>query len=94
MSEWPEVQVCYVLPSGVATLPFEGGAITCRVTIGHIKAPDTGLLEEMETKVEPVPWRNAETRDEAIATIETRNDLGEEMRAKLLAHVRQTAWYE
>lgn len=94
MSDWPEVQTCYVLPSGVATLPFEGGAITCRVTLGHINTPDTGLLEEMQSKAEPVPWRNAEIRDEAIAAIETRNDLGEEMRAKLLTHIRQTPWYE
>lgn len=94
MSDWPEVQTCYVLPSGVATLPFEGGAITCRVTLGHINAPDTGLLEEMQSKADPVPWRNAEIRDEAIAAIETRNDLGVEMRAKLLTHIRQTPWYE
>ena len=66
MSDWPEVQTCYVLPSGVATLPFEGGAITCRVTLGHINAPDTGLLEEMQSKADPVPWRNAEIRDEAM----------------------------
>lgn len=94
MSDWPEVQTCYVLPSGVATLPFEGGAITCRVTLGHINAPDTGIAEEMQSTAEPVPWRNAETRDEAITAIEARNDLGEEMRAKLLAHIRQTPWYE
>lgn len=94
MSDWPEVQTCYVLPSGVATLPFEGGAITCRVTLGHINAPNTGLLEEMQSKVEPVPWRDTQTRDEAIAAIEARNDLSEEMRAKLLTHIRQTPWYE
>ena len=94
MNDWPEVQVCYVLPSGVATLPFDGGAITCRVTIGHINAPDTGLLEEMQTKAEPVPWRNMATRDAALSTIRARGDLDEEMRAKLLAHIRQTAWYE
>jgi len=94
MSDWPEVQICFVLPSGVATLPFEGGTITCRVTLGHINAPDTGLLEEMRTKAEPVPWRNAETRHEAIGIIETRGDLGEQIRAKLLAHIHQTAWYE
>lgn len=94
MSDWPEVQFCYVLPSGVATLPFDGGAITCRVTLGHINAPDTGLLEEMHTKADPVPWRNVETRDAALSTITARGDFDEEMRAKLLAHVRQTAWYE
>lgn len=94
MSDWPEVQFCYVLPSGVATLPFDGGAITCRVTLGHINAPDTGLLEEIRAKAEPVPWRNTDTRDEAISAIETRGDLDETMREKLLTHIRQTAWYE
>jgi hypothetical protein len=94
MTDWPEIQICCVLPSGVATLPFEGGTITCRVTLGHINAPDTGLLDEIQTKAEPVPWRNVETRDEAISTIKIRGDIDEEMRAKLLAHIRQTAWYE
>ncbi len=94
MTDWPEVQICFVLPSGVATLPFEGGTITCRVTLGHINAPDTGLLEEMQTKAEPVPWRNTETRNEAIGIIETRGDLDKDLQAKLLSHIRQTAWYE
>lgn len=94
MTDWPEVQICFVLPSGVATLPFEGGTITCRVTLGHINAPGTGLLEEILTMAEPVPWRNAATRNEAIGIIETRGDLDKELRAKLLSHIRQTAWYE
>ncbi|GAA6187651.1 hypothetical protein [Litorivita sp. NS0012-18] len=94
MTEWPEIQICCVLPSGVATLPFEGGTITCRVTLGHINAPDTGLLKELKTKAEAVPWRNARIRDEAISTIEVRGDIDEETRANLLAHIRQTAWYQ
>lgn len=94
MNDWPEVQVCYVLPSGVATLPYDGGTITCRVTLGHINAPDTGIIEEMQTKAEPVPWQSVETRDAALSTIEARGDLDGNMREKLLAHIRQTAWYE
>ena len=94
MTDWPEIQICCVLPSGVATLPFEGGTITCRVTLGHINAPDTGILDEIQTKAEPVPWRNVETRDEAISMIKLRGDIDEEMRAKLLAHIHNTAWYE
>lgn len=94
MDDWPEVQVCFVLPSGVATLPFDGGAITCRVTIGHINAPDTGLLEEMRSKAEPVPWRDAEVRDEAISLIKTKSGLGADVKQQLLNHVRNTPWYE
>lgn len=94
MNDWPEVQICYVLPSGVATLPFEGGAITCRVTIGHINAPETGLLGEMQSKSEPVPWRNAEIRDEAISLIERKSDLKGDVKHRLLNHVRNTPWYE
>lgn len=94
MNDWPEVQVCYVLPSGVATLLFGGGAITCRVTIGHINAPDTGLLEEMQSKAVPVPWRNAEVRDEAISLIERKQDLKADLKHRLLNHVRNTPWYE
>lgn len=94
MTDWPEIKICCVLPSGVATLPFEGGTITCRVTLGHINAPDTGLLAEMQTMAEPVPWRNTEIREQAISEIRAKGDLDEKLREKLLVHILQTAWYE
>lgn len=92
---WPEVQVCYILPCGTATLPFEGGTITCRVAVGHLDAPDTGLIVEMQRAAqEPTPWRNAEVREEALAIIGDRKGLGEDLRRRLLTHVRRTPWYE
>ena len=94
MTGWPEIQVCFVLPSGVATVPFEGGALTCRVAVGHLDAPDTGLIDEMRSGAEPVPWRSAILRDEALRAIEERSDLEDRTRRRLLAHVRRTPWYE
>lgn len=93
-SEWPEVQVAVLLPSGVATIPFDGGAVTCRVTLGHPDAPDTGIIEEMRSGAEPVPWRSAAVRDEALWTIETREEMDDDLRRELLDHVRRTPWYE
>jgi hypothetical protein len=94
MTDWPDVQVCVVLPSGVATLPFEGGAITCRVTVGHLDAPATGLIAEMDAGGDPVPWRSALVRDEALWSIETRIGLDEDVRRRLMAHVRRTPWFD
>lgn len=94
MTEWPDVQVSIVLPSGVATLPVEGGAITCRVTVGHLDAPSTGLIDEMTSGAEPVPWRSSRVRDEALWSIETRLGVDEGVRQRLLDHVRGTPWFE
>ena len=93
MTDWPDVQVCVVLPSGVATLPFDGGAITCRVTVGHLDAPGTGLIEEMTSGAEPVPWRSARVRDEALWSIETRLGVDEDVRRRLLKWVSASPFY-
>lgn len=94
-TEWPEVQVCIILPCGTVTLPVEdGGTITCRSAVGHIDAPDTGLVAEMRAGREPTPWRSAELRDAALAEIDRREDLDDETRRRLRAHVRRTPWYE
>ena len=93
-SDWPEVEVVIVLPSGVATLTFDGGAITCRVTLGHLDAPVTGLIAELRAGAEPVPWRSAQVRDEALWSIETRIGLDQEIRQELMDHVRKTPWFE
>ena len=94
MTDWPDVQVCVVLPSGVATLPFDGGAITGRVTVGHLDAPCTGLIAELDAGCDPVPWRSAGVRDEALWSIETRIGLDDDVRQRLLDHVRGTPWFD
>jgi len=93
-NDWPEVQICYVLPCGTATLPFKGGTITCRVAVGHLDTPETGLIDEMRGGREPTPWRSAEIREEALATVGNRADLDETMKRRLLSHLRRTPWYE
>ncbi len=94
-TEWPEVRVCIILPCGTVTLPVEdGGTITCRAAVGHLDAPDTGLIEEMRNGREPTPWRSAEIRDAALVEIDRREDLDDETRRRLRAHVRRTPWYE
>lgn len=92
--EWPDIQIAYIAPSGIATLPVAGGAIVCRVVLGHIDASDTGLIREIEKQREPVPWLNKQVRQEAISRIQEREDLTEGERARLLKHIKKTPWYE
>jgi hypothetical protein len=89
------VTVIHVMPSGVATLPLpDGTAVTCRVTLGHLDCPDTGLIDELSRRREPTPWRSLAIRDEALATIDERSDLDQATQARLLHHVRNSPYYE
>lgn len=89
------VTVVHVMPSGVATLPLpDGTALTCRVTVGHLDCPDTGLLDELSRGHEPTPWRSLAIRDEALAIIDGRSDLDQTTQARLLNHVRNSPYYE
>jgi hypothetical protein len=87
--DWPEVRVTIVRPGGVAVV----GEVTCRVATGYLHDPDDGLLEELATGREAVPWRSAAARDEAMASVSTRGDLSDDIRARLLRHVRRTPFY-
>lgn len=92
--QWPEVRVVHVYPSGLATLPLpDGTAATVRVTLGHLDAPDGGLLDEVRSGRAPTPWRSAAVREEALTSIATRRDLTEELRARLLRHVGRSPHY-
>ncbi|MCA6230059.1 MAG: hypothetical protein IM654_10055 [Phenylobacterium sp.] len=89
------VTVVHVMPSGVATLPLpDGNAVTCRVTVGHLDCPDTGLIDELGRGREPTPWRSLAIRDEALAIIDGRSDLDQATQARLLQHVRNSPYYE
>jgi hypothetical protein len=93
--QWPEVRVVHVMPCGTASLPLpDGTAVTCRVTVGHLDCPDTGLLDEVARGREPTPWRSEGVRAEALASIEARADLDATTRARLVRHVRRTPYYE
>lgn len=87
--DWPEVRVTIVRPGGVATV----GDVTCRVATGYIHDPDDGLLDELHSGRDAVPWRSAEARDAAMASVSARGDLTDEVRARLLRHVRRTPYY-
>jgi len=94
-TDWPEVQVCIIRPCGTVTLPVEdGGTITCRCAVGHLDTPETGLIAELEAARQPTPWRSEELRDAALVEIDRREDLDDETRRRLRAHVRRTPWYE
>lgn len=93
--QWPEVRVVHVMPCGTASLPLpDGTAVTCRITLGHLDAQDTGLIEEMRRRREPTPWRSEAVRGEALASIEARADLDAATRARLVRHVRNSPYYE
>lgn len=98
MSDWPEVQVCFIEPCGTVTLPVADGTVTCRTCAGNLHYAETGLLDEMrrsdEGACEPTPWRSAAQRDAAIEAITGRQDLTEDTRRRLVAHVQRTPWYE
>lgn len=98
MTEWPEVQLCVILPCGTVTLPFADGTITCRSAVGHLHTPETGLLAEMRRAkhgpCEPVPWRSAAVRDAAMAEVERHGDLDDATRAALLEWIAATPYYE
>jgi hypothetical protein len=88
--QWPEVRVTIVRPGGVAVV----GDVTVRVATGYLHDPDDGLLEELASGREAVPWRSAAARDGAVASVSARGDLSDEVRARLLRHLRRTPFYE
>lgn len=93
----------YTLPGGVGLRPVADGHITCRVTVGHIWAPD-GVMAELNGTMEgaahfggdstPVPWVNKATRDQAADEAARMPGLNDEMRAKLAAHIKKSAYFE
>jgi hypothetical protein len=93
--QWPEVRVVHVMPCGTASLPLpDGSSVNCRVCVGHLDCPDTGLLDEMARGREPTPWRSEAIRDEALAVIDGRSDLDGATQARLLRHVRNSPYFE
>jgi hypothetical protein len=93
--QWPEVRVVHVFPSGVASLPLpDGSAANCRVTVGHLDCPDGGLLHELRSGGERVPWRSLAVREDALASVGARSDLDAGTRAALARHVASTDYFE
>ena len=94
MAEDPYLTVMLVTPGGVVTRPFADGHLTMRTCVGHIHDREDGLIAELEAGREPVPWESVEVRDDAIFAVETRLDVDDPLRERLLEHVRATPYYE
>ena len=91
------ILISFVNPSGVMSIPVEDGAITVRtyLTGCHINLndPDDGLQTEMNGTSEPIPWRTEKQRSDALEYLAVRFDLEEDLRDRLIAHVKSTGWY-
>ncbi|MXQ07889.1 hypothetical protein GQ651_08525 [Alphaproteobacteria bacterium GH1-50] len=91
--------ISFVNPSGVLALPTAEGAYTVRTFIEgcvlHVDAPDDGLIAEMQSGREPIPWKNAEQREAALRQIrEERPDLPDDIRSRLADWIKTSGWYE
>ena len=103
MADTLHIVTSYVLPGGVGQRQVADGHITARVTLGHIFAPD-GVMAEFNGEMEgaahfgldsqPVPWINRKTRDQAAEEASRLPGLSDDMRAKLSAHIRKSAYFE
>lgn len=99
------VHVMFTTPGGVILKAYsDPDAITgwsycpVRVCLGILEDPDTGLLREMEGGLpaeDRVPWENAAIRREAMeATCHLGSWLPKETKAKLLAHIDSTPYFD
>ena len=93
------ISISFVTPGGVLALPTKDGAYVCRTHLDgcviHLDAADDGLIAELVTGSEPIPWRNKKQRDAALDQImNERADLDEDLRERLVAHVEATPWYD
>lgn len=91
--------VVLVAPSGVGAFPTDGGYVVARTftpgCVAHLDAPGDGLLAELRSGREPVPYRSAADRDGTLAHLrDDRPDLDAETRDALLRHVAATPHYE
>lgn len=83
----------YVTAGGVATIPVQGGHVTCRVTLGHMPADD-GLLSELEEGAECLPWASKAAKMEAMDAIRNRDSLAATTKERLLAHLAKAPFFE
>ena len=91
------VVVCLVEPSGVMSVPIQGGRSSFRQrtqtwgSVIHLDEGPSSLIAEMQLQQRPVPWASAKQRDLALLQIAfDRPDLDEEIRKKLVAHIKAT----
>lgn len=92
------VTITYTSPGGIAVKPFADGYLAMRVCLGHTHHAEDGLMTELETGREPVPWQNSDVRNEAIAALRQRAKATEaderSALARLVEHVLATPYYD
>lgn len=93
MSDAPEVRVTIVRPGGTATLTYADGHETMRVATGYLHDPNDGLVAEMDAGREPTPWQSKAVRDDATWSVETRLDLDDGTRERLLDWIAGTPFF-
>ena len=93
MADVLQITTLYVTAGGVATVPFQGGHVTCRVTLGHITAED-GLLSELKVGAEVLPWASEKAKMEAITIILARSNLDEATKDQLIRHLKRASYFE
>lgn len=93
MADVVKIITSYVTAGGVATLPVQGGHVTCRVTLGYLAADD-GLLSELDDGADHLPWASKKAKAEATDAIRNRENLDEGTRAKLLTHLANASFFE
>lgn len=92
------ITVTYTSPGGIAVRPFADGYLAMRVCLGHVHHSADGLMTELETGRDPVPWRSAEVRDAAVGELRRRARTVEAedrfVLARMVEHVLATPYYE
>ncbi len=94
MADVLQITTLYVTAGGVATVPVQGGHVTCRVTLGHITAED-GLLSELKVGADVIPWASEKAKMEAITTIRAGSrNLDEATKDQLIRHLERASYFE
>ena len=95
MTERLEIITSYVLSGGVCLKQFAEGHLTVRTVLGWIHAPE-GIIAELDGTMagEAIPWESKAIRYEAIGQLARWPGMAEDLRARLIAHVRKSAYYE
>ena len=95
MTERLEIITSYVLPGGVCLKQFADGHLPVRCGLGWVHAPE-GIIAELDGTMagEAIPWESKAIRDEAIGQLERWPGMPEVLRARLIAYVRKSAYYQ
>lgn len=104
MAEHLTIVTQYVMPSGISQRQVADGFITCRIGLGYVWAPGSGVIAEMNGEMEgaahfggysePVPWLSKAVRNQASEEAARMPGLNDELRVKLAAYIKRCAYFE